>query len=144
MLTDFLLLDVSPVEQLTDLGGITVSVLENATGKCHYWFEDKFFVYHAMGKSCPSTDAVAPLAKSSMNNSAIFAKFVVSLRTVQKIVSQWNKEGNIQCKSKRGRKRTVNTLPMRRIIERRIDREDERSLEEMTKQVKISQKSIQA
>uniref|UniRef100_A0A0K0E5Y5 Winged helix-turn-helix domain-containing protein n=1 Tax=Strongyloides stercoralis TaxID=6248 RepID=A0A0K0E5Y5_STRER len=59
--------------------------------------------------TCPSRDAIARLAKSRMRNSAISSRLKIPLRTVQKIAKQWKEEGQVQLKSKSGRKKTVNT-----------------------------------
>ncbi|XGW33729.1 hypothetical protein V3C99_017845, partial [Haemonchus contortus] len=50
---------------------------------------------------------------------------------------------HVPTKPGRGRKRTVNTRRMRGIIKKRIDRKDDRSLNKMAEQLKISRNPIQ-
>lgn len=97
-----------------------------------------------MTKTCEHREAISRLAASGMKNSAISSRLGVPLRTVQKIVKQFKEVGHVQAKPGRGRKRTVNTRQMRGIIKRRIDRNDERSLNKMASDLKISRGSLQS
>ncbi|EPB73246.1 hypothetical protein ANCCEY_07671 [Ancylostoma ceylanicum] len=48
-------------------------------------------------KVCPCHDVIARLAESGMKNTAISSKLGVPLRTVQKVVKQWDEEGHFYC-----------------------------------------------
>ncbi|VDO87910.1 unnamed protein product [Heligmosomoides polygyrus] len=87
--------------------------------------------------------AVTRLAESGESTTAIARKPSIPLRTVQRIIKQWNEKGNVTIKVKSGRPRSVNTTKNRVIIEKRIDINDSISLNKIAKSLEIACCTVQ-
>ena len=93
-------------------------------------------------QACPHREAIAMLLKAGESKAAISRKLKTNIRTVQRLAKQLQEKGNVKEKPKKGRPRSVNTPNIRKLIKQRIDRNDERSLGKMAKELKISDWSV--
>ena len=104
-----------------------------------------YILYHQCleMRACPHRDAIAALLQSGESKAAISRKLKINKRTIQRLAKQLKMKGHVKEARKSGRTPTVDTARMRKIIKQRIDRNDERSLNQMAKELKISRGSVQ-
>ena len=94
-------------------------------------------------RQCIHREAIARLAECGEKSSVIGRKLDVPLRTVQKIVKQWNSTGSVETKKKEGRPRSVNTRRIRSVIKKRITRNDGVSMNSIAQSLGIARRTVQ-
>lgn len=94
-------------------------------------------------RAYPHREAVAALLKAEEKTSVITRKLNINIKTVQRLAKQLKTKGHVKEKPKTGKPRTVNTRALRKIIKKRIYRNDEIILNKMAKELKVFWGSIQ-
>ncbi|VDO94379.1 unnamed protein product [Heligmosomoides polygyrus] len=103
--------------------GDTLNILDNES------FTTSFHIAHLADKGHPAAE--------------IARRLQISARTVRHIVKQYTEEGTVEPRKRSGGPRTVNTLRLRKVIKKRIDRNNGLSMHRMAVDLGVSRRTTQ-
>ena len=93
-------------------------------------------------KSSPLRSAVIEFYKQVKRPVSIASMLKMPIQTIRDAIKRYNELGNLEDRSGRGRKRTARTPGNRITIRHRINRDSRRSIQKVSKSLKIDPKFV--